>query len=263
MELFSITKPKGPQVPIIISSPHSGTYFPDEVAAQLTPEAITHPDDTDWFIHQLYDFAPAMGITLIAANYNRWVIDLNRDPDSVPLYSDGRVITGLVPTTNFNGESLYRDVEPDSQEIERRKQAYYQPYHEQLHSLLQEVKRVYGKALLFDAHSIRKQVPGIRPEPFPDLILGDNDGKAAAKHIIDVAYNSLQQSDYDLQHNHPFKGGYITRSCGDPEKNIHALQLEMAKTNYMDDTETQYDPQRAGRIRELLQQLFYNLINEL
>ena len=120
MEVFQVTTPTQNKVPIIISSPHSGTFFPEEVKQQLVPEYVENPDDTDWCIDRLYDFAPTMGITLITANYNRWVIDLNRDPNSQPLYNDGRVITGLVPTTNFNGEMLYRDETPSEAEIQRR-----------------------------------------------------------------------------------------------------------------------------------------------
>ena len=260
MNLFNLIEPTSDPVPIVISSPHSGTKFPDEIAKTLKPAMRENPDDTDWFIDQLYDFAPAMGITMITANYNRWVIDLNRDPESKPLYTDGRVITGLVPTTNFNGEDLYIDQTPDEANIQLRLENYFRPYHQKVEELLQQTKSTFGKALLFDAHSIRKLVPGIRPEPFPDLILGDNDEKSASETIIQTAIEVLGNSDYDFEHNHPFKGGYITRSFGRPEENIHALQLEMAKTNYMDDSETNYHPKRAEQIRELLTGLFQKLI---
>ncbi len=263
MEVYKIRKPENKKVPILISSPHSGTFFPEEVARQLKPERVANPDDTDWFIDGLYDFAPEMGITMIAANYSRWVVDLNRDPNSKPLYSDGRVITGLVPTTNFNGEGLYLDKEPDQAEVQRRLERYYLPYHQKIGVLLQELKEEFGKVVLFDAHSIRKFVPGIRPEPFPDLILGDNDETSASKEIISTAIHTLQEGTYDVQHNHPFKGGYITRSFGKPSENVHALQLEMAKTNYMDDSEVKYDTERAEKIRTLLKNVFQNLIATL
>lgn len=263
MELYHITEPQAPEVPILLSSPHSGTYFPPEVRDTMKPEAVANPDDTDWFIDQLYDFAPQLGIRMISANYCRWVIDLNRDPDSKPLYNDGRVITGLVPHTDFNGESIYLGETPNAEEINRRINTYYLPYHQKVSELLMEIKNKFGKALLFDAHSIRKFVPGIRPEPFPDLILGDNEGKSASSDIIQTAYKALGQGGYDLQHNHPFKGGYITRSHGKPEVNIHALQLEMAKTNYMDDSETKFDETRAEKMRGTLKNMFSQLIKAL
>lgn len=263
MNLYTIIPPQVPKVPILISSPHSGTYFPDEVKAQLTHEAVTNPDDTDWFIDQLYSFATEMGITMITANYSRWVVDLNRDPKSKPLYTDGRVITGLVTTTDFNGNSIYKDKTPDEVEIERRVNAYYTPYHQAIGKELQALKEEFGVALLFDAHSIRKNVPGIRNEAFPDLILGTNDGTSAAFKIRQAAWDSLEQDRFSTALNHPFKGGYITRSFGNPLENVHALQLEMAKTNYMDATETKYDKANAAATQHVLKNLFQNLIAEL
>jgi len=263
MDIYTITEPTAPKVPIIISSPHSGTFFPDDIKARLKPEFAERHDDADWFIETLYDFAPAMGITLIQANYCRWVIDLNRDPESKPLYTDGRVITGLVSLTNFNGDPLYDGAAPDETEIAQRVLNYYIPYHEKLEELIEKTKLEFGTALLFDAHSIRKVVPGIRKEPFPDLILGDNDGASASKEIINAAWEVLKNSGYGATHNKPFKGGYITRNFGKPANNVHTLQLEMAKTNYMDASETKYDAQNAAKIREVLQQLFAQLIKTL
>jgi len=263
MKLFNIIEPKAVKVPIIISSPHSGTYFPETIAEKFRPEMIEKPDDTDWFIDKLYEFAPDLGITMITANYSRWVIDLNRDPASKPLYDDGRVITGLCPTINFNGEQLYRGGTPYEAEIDFRINNYYRPYHDKIGELLEGTKQQFGKALLFDAHSIRKVVPGIQKEPFPDLILGDNEGKTASKALINTTLGVLNKSGKTVEHNHPFKGGYITRSFGKPTENIHALQLEMAKTNYMDNSETEYHDEHAEETRENLKQLFQELITIL
>lgn len=263
MKLYNIIQPTATEVPIVISSPHSGTYFPDNIKSRLKPEFAETPDDTDWFIDKLYDFAPALGITMITANYNRWVIDLNRFPQREPLYFDGRVITGLVPHTDFNGNGLYSGKNPDDLEIEQRLEDYFMPYHAKVGELLEEKKQKFGKALLFDAHSIRRLVPGIQKNPFPDLILGDNDLMSASAEVIAAAFDTLKSSDYDVRHNVPFKGGYITRSFGRPEDNIHALQLEMAKPNYMDDSETEYHEERAEKMRKLLQDVFKNLIATL
>ncbi|MCA6075158.1 N-formylglutamate amidohydrolase [Fulvivirga sedimenti] len=260
MEVFRITAPRAKEVPVIVSSPHSGIRFPDSIS--IKAEFAGNPDDTDWFIDQLYDFVPDMGATLISAVYNRWVIDLNRDPANKPLYSDGRVITGLVPLTTFNGAALY-DLNPGEKEIQIRIDQYFRPYHDKLSELISEKVKKFGKVILFDAHSIRKNVPGIRPEPFPDLILGDDEGRSASDSVITAAMKALTDSPFQVAHNEPFKGGYITRNYGDPEKNIHALQLEMAKLNYLDDSERLYDHARAGQIRKVLENLFTNLIHEV
>lgn len=262
---FFIIEPKVEKVPIILSVPHSGIEFPNELRAHYRPELIAQPDDTDWFVHDLYNFAPQLGITVIHAKYSRWVIDLNRDPHSKPLYNDGRIITELVPKTDFLGNEIYVDKKylPDDAEIERRLENYYWHYYRKLEGLLAERLDEFGQVLLWDAHSIRRFVPTIRDEPFPDLILGDNDEKSADEKIINIALNNLKSGKYGVNHNSPFKGGHITRYFGKPEKNIHALQLEMAKTNYMNDDELTFNESRANEMRQVLQIVFENLLAHL
>jgi len=265
MQPFKVIVPSTDQVPILLSIPHCGVDFPDELKLEYNPNLIQAPDDTDWFVHQLYDFAPAMGITMIHAVYSRWVIDLNRDPLSKPLYSDGRIITELCPTTTFFGEPIYIDKRKDIEIEERRRRVekYYNPYHEKLEQLLEGLKAKFGKVLLWECHSIRQSVPTIHKEKFPDLILGDADGTSASPGLIETAIINLEKGDYKFSHNYPFKGGYITRNFGKPSENQHALQLEMTKVNYMDDAEKKYDQVRAGKMRTVLENTLTELTSTL
>jgi N-formylglutamate deformylase len=252
-------------LPIVVSVPHCGLDFPEEIKAEFKTDLIAAPDDTDWFVDMLYDFVVDMGITLISAKYSRWVIDLNRDVDSKPLYTDGRIITALCPTTTFLGEPLYKDERKgvDTNEVQRRLKEYYYPYHQKIQSLLDEAKRKFDKVLLWDCHSIRQIVPTIQKDKFPDLILGDADERACDPRLISIALKNLGSAGYSLNHNHPFKGGTITRSFGRPSDNQHALQLEMTKVNYMDDSETKYDKARADKMRELLKKTLSELAEQL
>ncbi len=263
--VFNIKEATSPEVPIIVSVPHCGISFPEELKDQYKPAFANAPDDTDWFVDRLYDFAPALGITMITANYSRWVIDLNRDPQSKPLYSDGRIITALCPSTTFLGEPIYKDERKEvvEEEVKRRVEKYYKPYHHKIGELLKQRKEKFGKVLLWDCHSIRQFVPTINKDKFPDLILGDADGTSASAGLIETTLGVLDHSTYSAKHNHPFKGGYITRNFGRPEENQHALQLEMAKVNYMDDAENNYHPERANKMRELLMTVFDRLISQL
>lgn len=250
---YQVTKATN-QIPILISVPHCGVSFPHELRDQYDPALITNPEDTDWFVDRLYDFAPAMGISMITAVYSRWVIDLNRDPESKPLYNDGRIITGLCPTTTFLGEPLYRDKRQllKENDIEYRLQHYYWPYHAQIELLLNELKFKFGNVLLWDCHSIKQIVPTIQKGKFPDLILGSADEKSASADLIDVALTSLRKSNYEVSYNRPFKGGFITRNFGKPQQHDHALQLEMCKVHYMDDAEEKYDQTRSRKMQDTL-----------
>ncbi|NOT75369.1 MAG: N-formylglutamate deformylase [Cyclobacteriaceae bacterium] len=262
---FRIISPKNSEIPIFVSVPHCGTAFPEELIEQYKPELVLSPDDTDWFVDILYDFVSEMGIGMIAAHYSRWVIDLNRDPQSKPLYNDGRIITALCPTTTFLGESIYLDERNEiaQEEIERRVKLYYDPYHNKIQESLDALRKKHGKVLLWDCHSIRQVVPTIQKDKFPDLILGDADGMSADHTLINSTLSVLGSSEYVLSHNHPFKGGYITRRFGRPAEKQHALQLEMTKVNYMDDSEKRYDKARSDKMRNLLRKNFEKLITQL
>jgi len=102
VEPYIIIEPKNLRVPFVLSVPHCGTAFPDELKGDYNPSMMSAPDDTDWFVHQLYNFATEMGITIIHARYSRWVIDLNRDPKSAPLYNDGRIKQDLLQQPIFS-----------------------------------------------------------------------------------------------------------------------------------------------------------------
>ena len=82
-------------VPLLISMPHAGTYVPPAIAARLTPEARKVPD-TDWHLPRLYDFARALGASILVATHSRYVVDMNRPPDGASLYP-GQSVTGLCP----------------------------------------------------------------------------------------------------------------------------------------------------------------------
>ena len=263
MDVFKLIEPAEVTSPIILSIPHCGTEIPDEILAELKPEMLP-PDDTDWFVDELYSFARDLGILVITSVVSRWVIDLNRNPDSTPLYNDGRVITALCPCTDFLGCKIYKDERSQiiASEVERRKALYFNPYHVKLREIAEAAKRKFGKALIWDCHSIRRMVPSISENPSPSLILGSADGTSAPEDVIGTALNGLSASNFELSQNYPFKGGYITREYGRPVQNIYALQLEMAKDIYMVDNETVYSPQKAAVIQESLIKTLSDL-NEL
>ena len=132
MEPFKIVQPSGTDVPILISIPHCSTHFPTELEFQYKRELISNPDDTDWYVDWIYDFVPEMGITTIKAAHSRFIVDLNRNPDDEPLYTDGRLITSVCPATTFEGDPVYKYDPPDELEIKRRVDQYFRPYHNQI-----------------------------------------------------------------------------------------------------------------------------------
>lgn len=242
--LFHLTRG---QAPLFVSFPHSGTYVPPEIAARMTPIALTTPD-TDWHVPKLYAFLDAMGASRIEATHSRYVVDLNRPPDDKELYA-GQKKTGLVPTDTFKGEPLYVDGEaPSGDEVIARRK-YWQPYHDALAAEVSRLKAIHGSIILWDAHSIESVLPTLFEGRLPDLNLGTFDGKSCDADIADATFAAAQATGFDAVLNARFKGGHITRSYGAPKKGVNAIQLEMAQTIYMDEGPPfTYRPDKAAKV---------------
>jgi N-formylglutamate deformylase len=220
-------------VPMLVSMPHIGTDIPLELQNSYVTRALD-VEDTDWHLARLYDFLSALGISVLQPRYSRYVIDLNRPPDNTPMYP-GAANTELCPTHFFNGDALYKPgQEPSTQEVQRRRVSYWQPYHDALALELARIKALHGFALLWDAHSIRSHIPWLFEGKLPDLNIGTASGAAAATVIADAAANAVDGFTHVI--NGRFKGGYITRHYGQPPSQVHAIQLEKCQSLYMQET---------------------------
>jgi formiminoglutamase len=247
------------QLPLLISIPHAGTRLTPAVEKGLTDEARPL-QDTDWHIPRLYDFARAMGASILVGNYSRLVIDLNRPSDDKPLYTTAT--TGLFPDVLFDGRpSFLPDAAPSDEERAGYLQNIWQPYHQQLQNELARLKAQHGYALLFDAHSIASVIPRLFDGKLPDLNLGTNGGESCPASLSDRLVTCCQQQQ-QFSHvlNGRFKGGYITRAYGHPQENQHAVQLELAQVNYMSEQTFEFDAARAAPLQRLLQQMIESML---
>ncbi len=246
--------------PLLVSMPHVGIRLAPEIMADLNDpdRAIT---DTDWYLDQLYDFLPEMDVSLLRAEYSRTVIDLNRG--GTALYP-GQSETELCPTTTFDNQALYHaGGEPDATEIQRRKEQYWQPYHDRLRAELKRIKAQYGYALLWDAHSIKSHVPRFFDGQLPDLNLGSGGGASCGPVLADGLLAIGTASPYSTVLNGRFKGGYITRHYGNPDHGIHAIQLEIAQITYMDEApDSGFCEARAARLRPTLKSMMNYFLTE-
>jgi N-formylglutamate deformylase len=248
--------------PLLISLPHIGTRIPDE----LQPDYVARAqglEDTDWHLDILYDFARAMGASRITPHMSRYVIDLNRPPQDAPLYA-GANNTELCPTRFFSGDALYREGRaPPAAEIERRRMAYWQPYHDALQAELARLRGIHGHALLFDGHSIRSEVPWLFEGKLPDLNLGTATGTSCASGLRDALAAVLgRASGFTHVVDGRFRGGYITRAYGRPAQQVHAVQLEMCWSCYMPESPPwQIDGARAARLQPVLRELLATMVS--
>jgi len=247
--------------PVILGLPHTGTWLPESVAVSLN-DAGAALRDTDWHVDRLYD-GLLPGATTVRATFHRYVIDANRDPSGHSLYP-GQNTTGLCPTTDFDGDAIWREgSEPGAEEIDSRLQEFHAPYHAALAAQIERVRARHGVAVLYDCHSIRSRIPFLFEGVLPDFNIGDNSGASCAPAISQAVEQVCAAAEgYTSVRNGRFKGGWTTRHYGKPAEGAHAIQMELAQSTHLA-AETApfatapfaYSETRAARLRPHLAEI--------
>lgn len=256
MSLVEVTRGDGP---LVLGLPHTGTDVPDDVAAALNDRGHAIAD-TDWHIHRLYE-GLAPDLTTVRATTHRYVIDVNRDPSGASLYP-GQNTTGLCPTIDFEGHAIYREgKEPDEGEIERRRTTFHAPYHEALSAELARVRDCHGVAILYDCHSIRSRIPFLFQGTLPDFNVGTDGARTCDASVDRAVVDACAAADaYSHILNGRFRGGWTTRHYGRPAEGIHAIQMELSQSTYMDEAPPfSYRDDLAQGLRPILAEILSRL----
>lgn len=245
MKPVSVTSGAGP---IVLGLPHTGTYVPADITARLNDNGRLLAD-TDWHIDRLYDGLLA-DVTTVTANFHRYVIDANRDPQGASLYP-GQNTTTLVPLTDFDGRNIW-DSPPTADEVAARRRDFHTPYHAALQAELTHVRELHGVAILYDCHSIRSGIPFLFDGTLPDFNIGTNAGATCDAQIQDAVQTICTAAGpYSATLNGRFKGGWTTRHYGQPHTGIHAIQMELAQSTYLaqETAPWSYDAVKAANLR--------------
>jgi len=246
--------------PVIIAFPHTGTTVPAEIWARLNDNGRILAD-TDWHIHDLYaGLLP--DATTVRAVHHRYVIDVNRDPSGVSLYP-GQNTTGLIPASDFDNLPIWREGEgPTEADIASRLAAFHKPYHDALSAEIARIKAIHGVAIVYDCHSIRSHIPFLFDGILPDFNIGTDMGKTCAPAIEKAAVEiTANASGYTSILNGRFTGGWTTRHYGRPQTGVHAIQMELAQSAYLQ-SETPpfaYDQAKASALRAHLQAILAHI----
>lgn len=242
--------------PVVLGLPHTGTFIPPEIMADLNPRGQSLAD-TDWHIHHLYD-GLLPGATTVRATFHRYVIDANRAPDGESLYP-GQNTTGLVPLTDFDGHGIWARM-PDT--VGARLAAFHAPYHAALQAELARVRARHGVALLYDCHSIRSRIPFLFDGTLPDFNIGTDGGTTCDPRLERIAVDICAgAAPYTHVLNGRFKGGWTTRHYGQPQRGIHAIQMELAQSTHLAQEHPPFDlsPEKTARLRPVLAQVLGSL----
>jgi N-formylglutamate amidohydrolase len=239
-----------PPTPLVFASPHSGRDYPSDMMAAAALDAQTIRRSEDAFVDDLIVASPALGAATITARYARAYIDLNReafelDPgmfaDELPEFArarTARVAAGLgaIARVVSEGQEIYARKLMFA-EARGRIEGAHRPYHAALERLLAEAHRAYGYAILIDWHSMPAAAAkaGGRDRPC-DFVLGDRFGAACAGVLTQQVERELEAMGYRVARNTPYAGGYTTEHYGRPARRTHALQIEINRGLYLDET---------------------------
>lgn len=248
------------EAPLIVALPHSGVDLADVENGFRSPWLARR--DADWWVDRLYGFARDLDATIVRTGISRSVIDVNRDPSGASLYP-GMATTELCPTTTFEGEPLYAKAGPDEAEIARRTQRWFVPYHAALTGEIARLRVRHGHVVLYDAHSIRSRIARLFEGALPLFNIGTFGGVSCAPALAAAVQGICASSGQSHVLNGRFKGGWTTRNYGEPDKGIHAIQMELAMRAYLDEPDMPdeanwppvFDPARAAPMAAILTEI--------
>jgi N-formylglutamate amidohydrolase len=273
---FSVRRP-GPDViaPLVFASPHSGRLYPKDMMAASALDAASIRRSEDALVDGLIDSATSYGASVIAAAYARAYIDVNREPyeldasmfeDELPDFARGRsarVAAGLGSIARIvaEGQEIYAR-KLTFAEAAQRIEAVHRPYHAALEGLLGEAKAQFGLALMVDWHSMPQaaartlaQSGDFAAQGSCDLVLGDRFGAACAPRITALVEAEFEAMGYRVARNAPYAGGYTTEFYGRPQAGVHALQVEINRSLYLD--EATLEPHEGyARLQKDLERVF-------
>jgi N-formylglutamate amidohydrolase len=264
---FTVSMGEKPPIPVLLSVPHAGRAYPTELSARMRQPKLACLRLEDRFVDLLgQEVARETGAGLLVAHAPRAMIDLNRTPDDMDWdmviggapHHTGRLAAGsrarsglgLVPRRLPGmGELWQRRMTLD--ELEARLAQVHGPYHTALADGLEQLRDRWGAALLIDLHSMPPLGRKTGPDAAPDFVVGDRFGASCASHLSAAALQHFAEAGRAVAHNRPYAGGYVLDRHGAPARGIHAMQIEVCRTAYLDASLSEPGPGLAAVARVL------------
>ncbi|MGQ0672305.1 MAG: N-formylglutamate amidohydrolase [Hyphomicrobium sp.] len=258
--------------PFVFCSPHSGRIYPQRFLEQSRLDPLTLRKSEDSLVDELFASVASLGAPLIAARFPRAYLDVNREPyeldpelfdEPLPDFANSqsvRVVGGLGTIARIvaDGEEIYAAPLSLPAALERIERLY-RPFHEALGGLIETTRQRFGYAILIDCHSMPSASMAATSGPRPDFVLGDRFGAACDARVTRLMRDCIGGLGYDVQMNRPYAGGFITEHYGRPRRGVHALQIEINRGLYLDESQirpTDGFHRLQGAIRRLASHMF-------
>lgn len=260
-DCFRVVAPRGREIPVVVEAPHPGLLLDAEALATLHVSARAIARDADLHVDQLVESVVEEGASLLVAHVSRYYVDLNRAPNEF----DGLAVEGASGHEAPHGVLWHRSTDGDralrapvpQAELERRLNLAYRPYHTALRELLAEKRRRFGYAILVCAHSMPSFGYGFggREIPRADIVPGTRGRTSAAAEVIDTVDRHARAMGFSVRHDDPYRGGFSTSYYGAPAQGVHAVQIEVARRLYMNESTLRRVEEGMLRVRSFYRQL--------
>ncbi len=263
---FEIHAPVQQTVPFVLNSPHSGRMYPTRFLEMTNLSQISIRKSEDFLVDELVASGVSAGMPILVANFPRAFLDVNREPfeldpslftGPLPDYANTRSVRvagglGTIAKIVAEGEEIYASrlsVEEGLGRIE----AIYKPYHTALRQLLAITHVKFGYAVLVDCHSMPSVRSGPAGDSRPDFVIGDRYASSCSTEITHYACTVLRELGYKVEINKPYAGGFITEHYGRPQYGLHAIQIEINRSLYMDEVRIAKSPQFNSFLGDMAQ----------
>lgn len=232
--------------PLVYAAPHAGRRIPESLRAAARVDARALRDLEDPLIDRLVESAAGQGVTVLICEAARAFADVNRDPAELdPQLIEGARSTtarvkaglGVLPRVTGDGRPIHGR-RLSMSEAEARIAEVHAPYHAALRDLMESARAAHGRAVLVDWHSMPSraaEAEGERAGRRPAVVLGDLHGRACGPEIAGRVRAVLEAEGFPVAMNRPYAGGYVTQTWGRPREGLHALQVEIDRSLYLDE----------------------------
>lgn len=274
---FSLSGPSPSAIPVLIAVPHAGrAYSSDLLRGMRSPESAALKLEDRYADRLALSVGRATGACVLVANAPRAMIDLNRAPDDIDwdmFSSDDRPDVGsytpsrrarsglgLIPRRVPGIGELWK-YRHRQEQLEARIAQVHEPYHEALSNGLLELRERWGAALLIDLHSM----PPVRPrfgQTAPSFVVGDRFGASCHGSLVAAAFAFFNEAECPSAHNRPYAGGYVLDRHAAPDEGLHAIQIEIDRSAYLDSALTE-PGQKFDGVVSLLSRLVEKLALEI
>ena len=246
---FSLAAPSPSALPLLIAVPHAGRAYPGSLLERMRNPGYAALKLEDRYVDRLaQQVARETGAALLVAHAPRAMIDLNRAtddvdwdmfargrPDSVGSFTPGMRVRsglGLIPRRLPGIGELWKR-RHDEEDLAARIGMIHEPYHSCLARTMQDLRERWGAALLLDLHSMPPL--GFRNgQPAPDFVLGDRFGASCDGSLVASCFGYFAEMRRGAAHNRPYAGGYVLERHANPAAGLHAVQLEVDRSSYLD-----------------------------